>query len=140
MKLDTPSSVIAGRARPGKSCVSVSRVRGWSPTLDTVAKNRIERAYTLGETLGVAVWCKDEAGSYGTEPYTGSSWQLENQPAHLPHQYFREGTAKMMTLLHPKTGEVRVKGVTNTRRMAKSRVVCHSRHFVRSVPCHRSRF
>lgn len=75
----------------------------------------IERAYLLGETLGISVWCEDEAGPYGTQPYAGASWQLENQAAHLPHQYFREGTAKMITLLHPKTGEVRVKGVTNTR-------------------------
>lgn len=75
----------------------------------------IERAYTLGETLGVSVWCEDEAGPYGTVPYPGTSWQLENQPAQQPHEYFREGTAKMITLLHPKTGEVRVKGVTDTR-------------------------
>lgn len=75
----------------------------------------IERAYTLGEEMGIAVWCEDEAGPYGTVPYPGQSWQPEGQPAQLPHEYFREGTAKMITLLHPKTGEVRVKGVTNTR-------------------------
>lgn len=74
----------------------------------------IERAYLLGETLGISVWCEDEAGPYGTVPYAGTNWQLENQPAQLPHEYFREGTAKMITLLHPKTGEVRVKGVTDT--------------------------
>jgi hypothetical protein len=43
------------------------------------------------------------------------SWQPEGEPPRLPHEYARDGTAKMMTLLHPKTGEVRVKGVTNTR-------------------------
>lgn len=75
----------------------------------------IERAYELGESLGVSVWCEDEAGPYGTVPYAGMSWQPENDPAHLPHEYFRDGTAKMLTLLHPMTGEVRVKGVTNTR-------------------------
>lgn len=75
----------------------------------------IERAYTLGEEMGVAVWCEDEAGPYGTTPYLGQSWQPEGQPVQLPHEYFREGTAKMITLLHPKTGEVRVKGVSNTR-------------------------
>ena len=71
----------------------------------------IERAYTLGEVVGVSVWCEDEAGPYGTVPYPGTSWQPEGQPAQLPHEYFRDGTAKMLTLLHPKTGEVRVKGV-----------------------------
>lgn len=75
----------------------------------------IERAYTLGEALGVSVWCEDEAGPYGTVPYSGISWQPEGHPAQLPHEYFRDGTAKMLTLMHPKTGEVRVKGVTNTR-------------------------
>lgn len=75
----------------------------------------IEQAYTLAEELGIAVWCEDEAGPYSTIPYTGASWQTQGEPAHYPHEYIREGTAKIITLLHPKTGEVRVKGVTNTR-------------------------
>lgn len=75
----------------------------------------IERAYTLGESMGIAVWCEDEAGPYGTVPYPGNSWQPESRPEVYPHEYVREGTAKMMTLFHPQTGEVRVKGVTNTR-------------------------
>ena len=58
----------------------------------------IEQAYTLGETLGIAVWCEDEAGPYGTVPYAGPSWQRAGQPAEYPHEYFREGTAKMITL------------------------------------------
>jgi hypothetical protein len=40
---------------------------------------------------------------------------LEAHPSRQPHEYFREGTAKLLTLLHPKTGTVRVQGVTNTR-------------------------
>jgi hypothetical protein len=40
---------------------------------------------------------------------------LQAQPSRQPHEYFQEGTAKMLTLLHPKTGKVRVKGVTNSR-------------------------
>jgi hypothetical protein len=75
----------------------------------------IERAYILGETLGVSVWCEDEAGPYGTVPYPGQSWQPRGKPAQQPHEYFREGTAKMITLLHPQSGQVHVKGVTNTR-------------------------
>lgn len=65
--------------------------------------------------MGIALWCEDEAGPYGTEPYSGSSWQCQGEPVQVPHEYFREGTVKMLTLFHPKTGEVRVKGVTNTR-------------------------
>lgn len=75
----------------------------------------IERAYTLAEDLGIALWCEDEAGPYGTVPYPGGHWQPEGQPACYPHEYVRDGTAKLLTLFHPKTGVVRVKGVTNTR-------------------------
>lgn len=75
----------------------------------------IERAYTLAESMGIAVWCEDEAGPYGTIPYDGMSWQQEGNPEHMSHEYAREGTAKMLTLFHPKTGQVCVQGVTNTR-------------------------
>jgi hypothetical protein len=33
------------------------------------------------------------------------------KPARYPHEYIRNGTAKQLTLFHPATGEVRVKGV-----------------------------
>jgi hypothetical protein len=36
------------------------------------------------------------------------------QPSRLPHEYVRGGTAKLLTLFRPATGEVRAKGVTNT--------------------------
>lgn len=75
----------------------------------------IERAYRLAEAMGIALWCEDEAGPYGTVPYPGGSWQPEGGPAQFPHEYCRAGTAKLLTLLHPQTGEVRVKGVTNSR-------------------------
>ena len=75
----------------------------------------IERAYALAEDLGIALWCEDEAGPYGTVPYPGGHWQPEGQPLCYPHEYVRDGTAKLLTLFHPKTGVVRVKGVTNTR-------------------------
>jgi hypothetical protein len=55
----------------------------------------------------------DEAGPYTTTPYPGSSWQLELHPKRYPHEYPRNGTAKMLTLFHPATGRVRVKGVTS---------------------------
>jgi hypothetical protein len=35
-------------------------------------------------------------------------------PTRLPHEYIREGTAKLMTLFHPASGEARVKGVLGT--------------------------
>ena len=74
----------------------------------------IERAYEWGERWGLAVWCEDEAGPYQTVPYAGSSWQLEGEPRHYPHEYFQEGTAKLLTLFHPASGIVRVQGVTGS--------------------------
>jgi hypothetical protein len=74
----------------------------------------IERAYQWGEAFGLAVWGLDEAGPYQTVPYPGPSWQPEQHPRRYPHEYFRNGTAKMLTLFHPATGQVRVKGVTST--------------------------
>ena len=44
--------------------------------------------------MGLAVWVEDEAGPYQTVPYPGESWQLESHPAHQPHEYIRNGTAK----------------------------------------------
>jgi hypothetical protein len=74
----------------------------------------IETAYREGERLGLAVWCEDEAGPYQAIPQPGSSWQPLGQPVIQPHEYIRQGTAKMLTLLHPASGVVRVKGVTSS--------------------------
>jgi hypothetical protein len=73
----------------------------------------IERAYTTGEALGLPTWCMDEAGPYQAIPYAGSSWAVVGQPAHIPHEYLRGGTAKLLTLFRPATGEVRALPVRN---------------------------
>jgi hypothetical protein len=74
----------------------------------------IERAYTEGEKSGIAVWSEDEAGPYQTVPYPGASWQPTGEPKRRPHEYVRRGTAKLLTLFHPATGEVRARGVRRT--------------------------
>jgi hypothetical protein len=74
----------------------------------------IEKAYRVGEKMGLAVWVEDEAGPYQTVPYPGQSWLPEGHPVRQPHEYIRNGTAKMLTLFHPATGQVRVKGVTHS--------------------------
>ncbi len=74
----------------------------------------IERAYRTGEVLGLEVWCEDEAGPYQAIPQSGPSWQREGKPARHPHEYVRGGTAKLLTLLHPATGEVRAVPVEHT--------------------------
>jgi hypothetical protein len=74
----------------------------------------IERAYTEGQRLGLEVWGQDEAGPFQTVPYQGESWAPAGQPARHPHEYQRDGTAKLLTLFHPRDGHVRVKGVTST--------------------------
>lgn len=66
----------------------------------------IEGAYTLGERLGLLVFCQDEAGPYQAIPQPGPSWQPTGEPATQPHEYVRGGTAKLLTLFRPSTGEV----------------------------------
>ena len=59
------------------------------------------------------MWCQDEAGPYQAIPQAGQSWRPKGQPVRQPHEYVRGGTAKLLTLFRPATGEVRGKGVTN---------------------------
>jgi hypothetical protein len=73
----------------------------------------IEEAYRLAEAMGLAVWCTDQAGPFQTMPYAGQSWQPEGQPARQPHEYLRDGTAKILTLFRPADGKVRLGGVTS---------------------------
>jgi hypothetical protein len=73
----------------------------------------IEDAYTLGEEMGLSVWCCDQAGPFQTVPQPGQSWQPEGDPARQPHEYIRNGTAKVLTLFHPRSGQVDVEGVTS---------------------------
>ena len=72
----------------------------------------IEDAYRLGEAMGLSVWCADQAGPFQTIPYPGQSWRPEGQPVRQPHEYLRDGTAKILTLFHPADGRVRIEGVT----------------------------
>ena len=60
--------------------------------------------------MGLAIWGQDEAGPFQTVPYPGTSWEPEEHPARQLHEYIRQGTAKLLTLFHPATGQVRVKG------------------------------
>jgi hypothetical protein len=72
----------------------------------------IEDAYRLGEAMGLPVWCTDQAGPFQTMPYAGQSWRPEGKPARQPHEYLRDGTAKILTLFRPADGKVRLEGVT----------------------------
>ncbi|MDQ3252914.1 MAG: hypothetical protein M3R15_03235 [Acidobacteriota bacterium] len=74
----------------------------------------IERAYTAGEQMGLAVWTQDEAGPFQTVPFGGNSWQDDGRPLRQPHEYVHDGTAKLLTLFHPKRGEARARGVTSS--------------------------
>jgi hypothetical protein len=76
-------------------------------------KGLIEQAYRGAEAAGVPVWCQDEAGPYQAIPQPGASWQPTGDPARQPHEYVRGGTAKLLTLFRPATGEVRGQGVTS---------------------------
>jgi hypothetical protein len=80
---------------------------------DRRKKGLIERAYRLAEAAGLPVWCQDEGGPYQAIPQPGASWAPGGQPGRQPHEYIRGGTAKLLTLFRPATGEVRAKGVTS---------------------------
>jgi len=73
----------------------------------------IEQAYQTGEKLGLAVWTTDQAGPFQTVPYPGHSWERQGQPQRQPHEYIRNGTAKLLTLFRPADGQLRTKGVTS---------------------------
>jgi hypothetical protein len=73
----------------------------------------IERAYREAEAAGIALCNQDEAGPYQTVPYPGESWEPKGEPARRRHEYVRTGTAKLLTLFRPATGEVWAKGVTS---------------------------
>jgi DDE superfamily endonuclease len=72
----------------------------------------IEDAYWLGPGLSLAVWCCDQAGPFQTVPHPGPSWRPAGDPVRQPHEYIRNGTAKVMTLFRPADGQARLKGVT----------------------------
>lgn len=59
----------------------------------------------------MAVWCQDEAGPYQTVPVAGQTWEPLGKARCQPHEYERTGTAKLLTLFHPASGQVRAKGV-----------------------------
>jgi hypothetical protein len=76
-------------------------------------KGAIERAYRLAEAAGLPLWCQDEAGPYQAIPQHWATWAPVGKPARQPHAYLRGGTAKLLTLFRPATGEVRANGVTH---------------------------
>lgn len=57
---------------------------------------------------------EDEAGPYQATPQAGQAWCEQGHPDLQPHEYVRGGTAKMLTLFHPATGQLRAKGVTSS--------------------------
>jgi hypothetical protein len=56
---------------------------------------------------------EDEAGPYQAIPQPGASWQPQGHPVFQPHEYERGGTAKLLTLFRPATGQLRAKGVVS---------------------------
>jgi DDE superfamily endonuclease len=59
------------------------------------------------------VWTQDEAGPYQAIPQPGTHWRPATSPVRYPHEHIRHGTAKLLTLFHPASGQVRGKGVTS---------------------------
>jgi transposase len=73
----------------------------------------IELACEHAEAAGIVQLNEDEAGPYQAIPQPGASWQPEGHPTLQPHEYERGGTAKLLTLFRPATGQLRAKGVVS---------------------------
>ena len=63
--------------------------------------------------MNLAVWTEDEAGPFQTVPMPGQSWHESGSGQCQEHEYVRNGTAKLLTLFCPSSGELRAKGVTS---------------------------
>jgi len=63
--------------------------------------------------MNLAVWTEDEAGPFQTVPIPGQSWHESGSGQCQEHEYVRNGTAKLLTLFCPSSGELRAKGVTS---------------------------
>lgn len=59
------------------------------------------------------MWTTDQAGPFQTVPYPGHSWECQGHPQRQPHEYIRNGTAKLLTLFRPADGQLRTKGITS---------------------------
>ena len=64
--------------------------------------------------MGLMVLCEDEAGPYQAVAQVGQAWHEQGVPARMPHEYIRAGTAKLLTLFRPATGELHAHGVTSS--------------------------
>lgn len=64
--------------------------------------------------MGLMVLCEDEAGPYQAIAQVGQAWHEQGVPARMPHEYIRAGTAKLLTLFRPASGELHAKGVTSS--------------------------
>lgn len=60
------------------------------------------------------VCCQDEAGPYHTIAYPATRWQPQGDPKQVDPHFERNGIAKFLTLFRPATGEVCIKGVSQT--------------------------
>lgn len=105
----TESDLVSDRHRPPRP---QERTGLGHRSRHRVEKKWIEAAYLTGEAQGLPVLCCDQAGPFQTIPQPGTSWQPQGRPARQPHDYVRNGTAKILTLFRPADGRVRVEGVT----------------------------
>jgi hypothetical protein len=72
-------------------------------------KKLIERAYREAEAGGIPLGGEDAAGPDQAILQPGPSWPPEGHPTRHRHEYVRGGTAKLLPLFRPATGEVRAR-------------------------------
>jgi hypothetical protein len=73
---------------------------------------RISRSYS--EPAAHVTRAKEILAVAGGSAYQEAAEKAGRKSVKHLHEFIRNGTEKMLTLFHPKTGEVRVKGVTQS--------------------------
>ena len=73
----------------------------------------IEDAYRLGEAIGPVGLVHRPGRAIPDDALPGSVLAARGRAGSLPHEYLRDGTAKVLTLFHPADGRVRLHGVTS---------------------------
>ena len=108
---------------------SYQRTRTWCPTgtaqrkrkagvvtvvdPQTEEKGLIDSAYRVAEAMGIPCGARMRPARTRPSRSQVSPGSLRASRVGQPHEYIRGGTAKLLTLFRPATGQVRAKGVTN---------------------------
>src|SRR5262245_60250876 len=100
-------------APPALPCASARLALSPSPTRTPSPKKADRGRLRPGQATGAVGVVRRPGGAFPHRPPLWPELAALGQPSRQPHEYIRNGTAKVMTLFHPASGQVRVEGVTS---------------------------